>query len=120
MNNEGNPRDVVGEVEYIGEKDYSTFPIMVRWRVDLSNSYKEEDLELVNGEQEEELSQEEIKERELSEVYLGQYKQKKFYDDSAAYPVNVYFPIIEEMTFGRRLLEVDSLDLGISKSAAVS
>lgn len=62
--------------------------------------------------------QEEIKERELSELYLGQYKQKKFYDDSAAYPVTAYFPLIEEMTYGRRLLEIDSLDLGISKAAA--
>lgn len=62
--------------------------------------------------------QEKIECKDISDGYLEQYKQKKFYEDSASYPVSVYFPIIEEMTFGRRMLEVDSIDLEVSKAAA--
>jgi len=62
--------------------------------------------------------QEMIEEKTISNDYLEQYKQKKFYESSAQYPVDVYFPLIEEITFGRRLLEVDSLDLEVCNAAA--
>jgi predicted SAM-dependent methyltransferase len=39
-----------------------------------------------------------------SEEYLESLTQKKFLESSTIYPVTTYFPLIEEMTFGRRLL----------------
>ena len=57
------------------------------------------------------------KESDPSKEYVESYKQKKFYDTSSEYPVVTYFPLIEEMTYGRRFLEVDSIDPKVARAA---
>ena len=49
--------------------------------------------------------------------YLEVYKKNRFYDRVAQYPTKVYFPIIEEATYGRKMLEIDSIDLEVTKEA---
>ncbi len=55
--------------------------------------------------------------KDCSQEYLEVHRKHKFYEKASKYPTQVYFPIIEEATYGRKMLEVDGIDLIVTKEA---
>lgn len=54
----------------------------------------------------------------IGEKYIELEKVHKFYEESQKYIADVYIPIIEESTFGRKMIEFSDLDLLFSEECA--